>query len=183
MSEMKLDIIGSAGALPMSTLITFKPMGGIGVNAKYTVMRDGAPVAVITRNGNRGWLAYSGHYGVTLFRGRTIDDIKRTALDFDYPSRQQIYETLAQETAIRRRNYIEGQRGHDFVRLTREMIAGSNSARIELEKLISEIDAWIADRSDTMAERHRQNEAHFQKTGKRIYTDSGIPLYPDQDER
>jgi hypothetical protein len=162
-------------------MITFEHTGGIGMRALYRVRKDGKIVAGLHRHGSRsGWEIYSNNYGMTLRTGfRTIDEAKAVAQTIDYPTGEQAYEILCREVEPRRRKYKERLHAHDLARLARELVSGSNSARADLETLVEEIEAWIADRTHTRNRELADNARHFETTGERIYTSSDTPLYPE----
>jgi len=132
---------------------------GIGMNAVYHVLRDGEHVANISRSGRSTWRINSVHYWEPLGACKGIDEIKAKARTIDYPAAREIYEKLCAAVMIRRRNYIESTHKDKMAMLIRDLISGSNSARVEMEELVASMDAFIADRSDTheMA-RQRVNE-------------------------
>jgi cell division septum initiation protein DivIVA len=152
--------------------ITFDHTGGVGMRAKYRVRKDGAHVADLYRYGvSDGWTTSSVHYSVRLGRShRTIDAAKQAALTLDYPSAMEAYEIVCERIRANRKKHMETEHAEDFVRLARELIAGSNSAREEIEKLVHEIDTYVADRTGTRANAQAACDRHFEATGERIYT-------------
>jgi hypothetical protein len=108
----------------------------------------------------------------------SIDRARQAAETLTYPSQNEVYERICERTAKARREWMEQKHAHDLARLAREMIAGSNSARMELETLVVEIDRFATDRGDTRAARFRQHEEHYEKTGERLYI-YGESLYPE----
>jgi len=131
-------------------MIEVKQTHGVGMRATYVVFRDGKPVATISRFSARtGWKITSIHYGHHLGGGSNIDDAREAAQSIYYPDPHVLYEEICQNVENHRRISLEAIHTRDFVRLSREIIAGSNSARAELEQLIHNIDAEARDRSDT----------------------------------
>jgi hypothetical protein len=166
-------------------MITFETSGGIGMNRVYHVLHDGAHVANIARSGRSRWVIFSMHYHVPLGSDVGIDAIKAKALTLTYPNEAEVYEMLATEAEKKRRVYAEKEHAHTLMRLARELVAGSNSARVEIEELLAKIEAFAIDRSDTHSAAARRIEAHNKEvdrySGKWKYapSPSSYPYYPE----
>jgi hypothetical protein len=139
---------------------------GIGMNAVYHVLRDGEHVANISRTGRSTWRINSVHYWEPLGACKGIDEIKAKAQAVVYPTAREIYEKLCAATAVKRRNYIESMHKQRMANLIRDLIAGSNSARVEMEELVASMDAFIADRSDTHELARQQVDEHNKGLGE-----------------
>ena len=154
-------------------MISVHQTSGVGIHAHYEVRRDGHRLAIIRRFGARHpWVLYSVHYDEPLGSAGSIDGIKAKAESLDYPTAQTIYETICTRFHEKRLASLERAHASDFVRLSREIIAGSNSAREELENLIAEIDRFAADRSDV-------HPRYKRKDGSFIYSDNWDDLNRD----
>jgi hypothetical protein len=162
---------------------------GIGMNAVYHVLRDGEHVANISRDGRSTWRINSVHYWEPLGACKGIDEIKAKARTLDYPAAREIYEKLSAAVAIRRRNYIESTHKQKMAMLIRDLISGSNSARIEMEELVASMDVFIADRDDTYAMARQRADEHNKALGdewryrqsewKYVLSDRDYPYYPE----
>jgi hypothetical protein len=163
-------------------VITFEHIEGVGMRAKYRVRKDGKHVAILYRFGVRsGWELYSVHYGLTLASGfRSIDQAREAAQTIEYPTAQEAYETTAKMIEPQRRFKLEAHYAKDFIRLARELVAGSNSARMEMERLVAEIDARTVDRSDIHSTWRKMADEHFRTTNTPLYRyDGDVPFYPE----
>ena len=166
-------------------MITIEHTEGIGMRARYRVTKDSTHVANLYRYGRRsGWELYSVHYGLTLADGfRSIDDARVKAMTVYYPNAREAYETKCAMILPQRRAKLEALHAKDFVRLTRELVAGSNTARMEMEKLVAEIDARTIDRSDIHNAWREKADAHFAATNEPLYRyDGEPPFYPEPPE-
>jgi hypothetical protein len=105
------------------------------------------------------------HYWEPLGACKGIDEIKAKARTLTYPDAREIYEKLCAATAIRRRNYIETKHKQKMAMLIRDLIAGSNLARIEMEELVTSMDAFIVDRSDTHNTAQKRVDEHNKALG------------------
>jgi hypothetical protein len=172
-------------------MITFEQANdGIGMNAVYHVLRDGKHVANISRDGRSTWRINSVHYWEPLGACRGIDEIKAKARAVTYPTAHEVYEKLCTATAIRRRNYIESLFKDQMALLIRALVSGSNSARTEMEELVTSMDAFIADRDDTFDAARKRADEHNEALGddwlyrqsEWKYTESqrSYPYYPNQ---
>jgi hypothetical protein len=160
--------------------VNIKHTGGVGVNMRFAVYQDGKAVAQITRNGNRGWRIYSQFYGHVLASATNSAEAKQKALTLEYPDASAVYEILCARVAEKRRAEKEAWCGPQLARLARELISGSNSARLDLEQLVAEIESYVWDRTDTRRKRQAACDAEFERTGQRVYvSDYGTTLYPD----
>lgn len=166
-------------------MITFEHIGGVGINARFIIHKDGAPVAMMSRCGNRGWEISSKHYGLTLAKNiRVIDKAKETASTINYPNEVEVYERICVGTAGRRQKYIEEKNAHELARIARGILSGSNSAQYELKKLMDEIERFIVDRTDTRANAQAECDRHFEETGESTYTNASYyPYYPDPPQK
>jgi hypothetical protein len=133
--------------------ITFENLnGGVGMRALYGVLRGGEHVATMSRSSSRqGWIIYSVHYSHKLAGAKDIEQARQKACTLVYPTQQEVYEHLCAQSVFSRRNYIERQSAPQLARLARDLVAGSNSARLEIEKLVASWDLFALDRSDTHA--------------------------------
>jgi hypothetical protein len=138
---------------------------GIGMNAVYHVLRDGEHVANISRSGRSTWRIHSVHYWESLGGCKGIDDVKAKARTLNYPTAHEVYEKLCAVAAIKRRSYIETMHKQKMATLIRDLIAGSNSARVEMEELVASMDAFIADRSDTYSVARKRVNEHNEGLG------------------
>jgi hypothetical protein len=146
--------------------ITFEQTNkGIGMNAVYHVLRDGEHVANISRGGRSVWRINSVHYWEFLGASKGIDEIKATAQTLTYPTAHEVYEKLSAEAAIKRRKHIEWTHRQQMATLIRDLVAGSNSAHVEMAELVASMDAFIADRSDTYSAAQKRVDEHNKALG------------------
>jgi chorismate mutase len=163
--------------------ITLHHIDGVGINARYGVRQNGMAVAMIDRNGNTGWRIDSVYYNERLGFAKNINEAKHKAARLNYPSEQEVYESICERTAKNRKHWTEHKYASVLAQLARDILTGSNHAHEELKRVVAKIDAYIADRSDTRAARLAKNEQHFQATGERRYIyESDGPLYPNPPE-
>jgi hypothetical protein len=133
-------------------MIEVRHGGGVGVNGVYAVMRDGVHIATIKRTGRHSYWGIYTHYGHNL---KTVPDVARARQavhEVSYPTKREVYELLCARAEHNRRVKLEEHHAHDFARLAREIVAGSNSARVELEELVAEIERRATDRTATNVE-------------------------------
>ena len=165
-------------------MITFQNVNnGVGLHAWYGVLSDGKRIATIHRFGARHpWEITSVHYGETLGRSRELESAKEVARNLTYPTHVEIYEKVCGRVAVKRRHYVEQQNHAKMATLIRELVGGSNSARVELEQLVAKMDAFIADRADTQESNLAQRQAEYERNGsKGVYPvgrSSDYPFYP-----
>jgi len=166
-------------------MITFANTNdGIGLHARFDVLRDGKPIATIHRYGaQHPWEITSVHYREPLGGARELERTKELARNLTYPTHGEVYEAVAVRVAEKRRVYIERQNYTKMATLIRELVGGSNSARVELEKLVAEMDAFIADRSDTHEKLEAQRDAEYARNGRTgpypVGRSSDYPFYPE----
>lgn len=118
---------------------------GVGNNTRLAVIENGQKIGHITRNGNRGFDVF-GHYARKLAFGTSLAIAKGKALAIDFPTVQEAYELACEEARQRRKRELERAFAGEVYRLSRALIAGSNSAREELENILSGIDAHASHR-------------------------------------
>jgi len=166
-------------------MITFENSnGGIGLHARFDVLRDGKSVATIHRYGaQHPWEITSVHYAEPLGGSRELERAKELARNLTYPTHVEVYEAVAARVAEKRRAYIERENYTKMATLIRELVGGSNSARVELEKLVAEMDAFIADRADTHEKLEAQRDAEYARNGRTgpypVGRSSDYPFYPE----
>jgi hypothetical protein len=162
-------------------MITFEHTSGIGINANYRIRNaQGAVVATVARTGRSHWRIASVHYHHTLGTYGSLDRAREAAQALAYPTAKEVYDLICSEVGEHRR--IEKVTAHaaDFERLARSIIAGSNSARAELETLLAQIDAYTTDRTDTRAARQAKCDRDYEATGRRTYVlEQHGTLYPE----
>jgi len=127
--------------------ITITNVGGVGINSSYVVRKDGKAVATISRSGN-SWALYSHPYYKMLYRRHSRLDVVAAAEEFPFLAPPELYEQICQEVEAERRMKKERANSQEITRLSRAILAGSNSAHEELAALFAEIDRFAADRSD-----------------------------------
>lgn len=126
--------------------IETKFVGGIGINVKHAVLRDGVPVALIERNGNRGMQILSRWYNHRLGHAPDIVSARQLALTLDYLSERGIYDVICARVANARRIALQEQFGPKIATLAQATLGGSNSARTELSELLADIETLVQDR-------------------------------------
>lgn len=158
-------------------MIHVEQSSGVGIHGIYTVFDDGKPVGKISRFGTRyTWRIQSIHYGEVLASGgQSIAGAKQLAITLEYPSAEEIYQRVCERIEGGRRAVMERHYHADLMRLTRALLAGSNSAQAELAALVAKIDAIAEDRADTR-QRWRETGGDF---GPHKHEDSRLDFYPE----
>lgn len=163
--------------------ITVETSSGVGIHARYAIKQDGKLVATMDRGSSyrQPWTVYSAHYRESLGGlSKDINLAKDRAKTMQYPTAQEVYETICQRTETNRRNWMERQKAHAFAELAREAAAGSNSAIDRIIELSRAIEVYAKDRSDTDEKRRAEHEEQERISGIRSPIPwSNEPLYPD----
>lgn len=124
-----------------------KHLDGVGNNTRLAVMEGGKMVGLIRRNGNRGFDVL-GNYHRRIAFGTSLAAAKLRAMEAAFPSPQEAYELECSKALAIRKAELERAFSGRLYELTRQMIAGSNSARHEIEELIAGIEAAAASREE-----------------------------------
>lgn len=135
-------------------ITTFDHLGGVGIHARWAVLREGRRIGFIDRHSSqRGGWHIEGHYGRTIKDTdgrecicRTLDATKRWAETLRFPTAAQVYEEICAEVEGARREHLIALSAQTFARLAREMLGGSNSARDDMANLLDEIERLAKDR-------------------------------------
>ena len=150
-------------------MITFKQLGGVGVNVSYAIYRDGSHVASLRRTGSRSFFGiYSVHYGEKLGNYSNVNAARAAALELTYPDAQQVYEIICQRIEKQRRRFFRIESVNDLADAARDLANGSNSAQQRLIELSNAIEASAADRSKVTP--------GYYEDGNFIHTSE--PVYP-----
>ena len=120
--------------------INLRDLGGVASHRRVAVDVDGVQLGEINYTGPSGQWRIVDSYSQQLGRAATLNEARQKALTLTYPTRREAYERLHEKVYQSRRRAAEAQSGPRLAELTRELLAGSNSAREEIEKLLEQID-------------------------------------------
>lgn len=131
------------------TQTNFDHLGGVGINASWSVMRDGKRVGMIERNGNTGFIVRS-HYRRIIDYARNSAGAKEKCLHRErFPSEREIYDLICAEVEVRRRVQLENKMRAEMFALARDLVVGSNSARDAIAEILADIETLAKDRWQT----------------------------------
>jgi hypothetical protein len=121
-------------------VITFIDLGGVASHRRIGVRVDGEHRGTIEYLGrNHGWYIRD-RYSHKLGSAWTLDEARAMALRIDFPTLREAYEREHERTYQGRLRAAEQVHGPELAALTRELLKGSNSAREEMERLLTQID-------------------------------------------
>jgi hypothetical protein len=123
-------------------------VGGAGMNGRYNVVHDGKLVATISRWGRSRWHLQSVYYSETLAFSGSIDAARTDARQREYPTAEQVYETICRRVEVRRRQMRRKHLAQELGDAALDLAHGSNSAHDRLAELARQIEAFAADRTD-----------------------------------
>jgi hypothetical protein len=84
-------------------MTTIEHLGGVGLNGRYNVVRDGNVVATIKRDGRR-WKLASRHYDEKIGHFGSVDAARKNATErAAYPTAAEVYESICQRVEHYRR--------------------------------------------------------------------------------
>lgn len=149
-----------------------KQVSGVGNNIRISVIEDGKQIGWIERYGNAGFIL-RGYYGIRAGFAKTLADAKKLAVDAIFPSLPRAYEMKCEEAYQRRLQSLEGFFANDIYRLSRALVAGSNSAKDEMEQLLSAMEAAARRRHRVMG----TEEFYEDVAGRNIHF-SDLVTYP-----
>jgi hypothetical protein len=150
-----------------------KHYSGVGNNTRIAVIQDGKQIGWIERHGNSGFILH-GYYGIRAGFAKTLADAKRLAMDAIFPSLPRAYEMKCEETYKRRLQSLERIFADDVYRLARAIVGGSNSAKLDMEKLLMAMAAAANRRHRVMG----TEEFHEDVAGKNVHV-SDLITYPE----
>nr|WP_250807152.1 hypothetical protein [Neorhizobium tomejilense] len=119
--------------------------GGVGMNVRYDVYRDGRPVGEIHRHGQAA-VRISGHYGELLVSCGSFAEAKTKAESLPFPSKAELYERVCVRVEASRALSLERHCGPKLAALSRDLLMGSVSAMEELGSLLNAMENLAKDR-------------------------------------